>query len=278
MPAIIDLHAHSTRSDGVLAPAQLVSRAVGNGVSLLALTDHDTMDGLAEARNAAMHTGLKLINGVEISTTWNGRTFHILGLDINPLEPTLADGLARLRAFRVWRAEEIARRLARAGIPEPLNGARSFVKGAIVSRSHFARYLVSIGKAKDFRRAIKRWLVKGGPGHVPGDWAELNEVVGWIRRAGGLPVIAHPARYRLTRTKLKYLIDAFVGSGGLGIEVLSGSHSLKEAQGFSGMAQRYGLLASVGSDFHSPDECWMDLGGLPELPKGCQPVWERFAA
>jgi predicted metal-dependent phosphoesterase TrpH len=251
-------------------------RARTAGVSLLALTDHDTMDGIAEARTAAQATCVRLIPGVEISANWGGRTVHILGLGVDPSAPELAGGLARLQAYRLWRAEEIGRLLARAGIIGALEGARSIAKGRLVARTHFARFLVQGGYAQTVRDVFKHYLVKGKPGHVKGEWARMEETVAWIRGAGGQAVIAHPGRYRFTRSKMLRMIREFREQGGEGLEVISGSHSRDEIHVFARHAREQGMLASAGSDFHGPDNPYLDVGRLPSLPAGCRPIWEAW--
>lgn len=276
MTILYDLHSHSTASDGTLSPAALVECARQQGVDVLALTDHDVTDGLDEARQAARVAGLRLIDGVEISVTWHGVTIHIVGLNIDPGHAGLQAGLARLREFRAWRGEEIARRLEKKGIPGALEGAQAFSNGQILSRTHFARFLVEQGHAKDMRKVFGKFLTHNRPGYVPGEWATLAEAVGWIRAAGGEAVIAHPARYRLTATRLRALIEAFMDCGGTALEVVSGSHSAGDVQGMAQYAQRYGLLASQGSDYHGPEQSWLALGRMPSMPVGCTPVWTRW--
>lgn len=271
-----DLHTHSFYSDGQLAPDDLVARAASNGVEVLALTDHDSTEGLAEARGAAQTHGIELVAGVEVSVTWNHRTVHIVGLGIDPAYPALQKGLRRLREFREWRAEEIGRRLGKAGIEGATEGARRFSCRGLVSRTHFAQHLVAAGHAPDIRRVFKRYLVQGKPGHVPGQWAALTDAVGWIRAAGGQAVIAHPARYKLSSTRLYRLLEEFREAGGEGIEVVCGSHSRDDAFRFAHLAGRYGFLASAGSDYHGPDNYFMDLGPLPPLPEGCVPIWQAW--
>jgi hypothetical protein len=273
MIATPDLHTHSTASDGTLAPSELIARAAGQGVEMLALTDHDTVAGLDEAAEAAQHNGIALVPGVEVSVTWGGRTVHIVGLDIDPSCRKLREGLAGLLAYREQRAAEIARRLERAGWPGALEGARAQAAGVLVGRTHFARYLVSRGAAKDVRGVFKHFLVAGKPGHVAGEWTTLEVAVGWIRAAGGQAVIAHPARYGFTRAKMRRFIDAFVASGGRGIEVVSGSHSRDDYFTFARWARETGLMASAGSDYHGPENPWIELGRLPPLPDGCDPIW-----
>ena len=270
-----DLHCHSIASDGTLTPAAVVQRAVEQGVTHLSLTDHDTLAGIAEAQVAADEAGLSLITGAELSAQWGGRTVHIVGLHLDTSNTDLLQGLQRQQGFRDWRGKEIARRLeSKAGIENAYEGAMAFVKGGLVSRSHFARFLVAEGHAKDFGAAIKRYLLKGKPGHVRGDWASLAEVVGWIRAAGGIAVIAHPARYNMTATKLRELIADFMEAGGEAIEVVSGSHTPGEVKTILGHALRFGLLASAGSDFHGPENNWIELGKLVQLPEACTPVWQ----
>jgi 3',5'-nucleoside bisphosphate phosphatase len=272
-----DLHTHSTASDGTLSPDSLMRRASGAGVQVIALTDHDTTDGLAEAQITADALGIRLIPGVEISVTWGGRTVHVVGLNIDPENPELQDGLSRLLAYRGWRAEEIGRRLAKQGIEGAYEGARAFSNGRLIGRTHFARYLVQQGRATDLRDVFSRFLVTGKPGHVPGEWATLEDATRWIRGAGGQAVIAHPARYKLTRTRLLKLLGELRECGGAGLEVVSGSHSRDEILTFASVAREQCLLASAGSDFHGPDNPWIDLGRLPALPAGCTPIWHDWA-
>jgi hypothetical protein len=273
---VYDLHAHTFYSDGALAPAELVARAAANGVQVLALTDHDVTDGVPEAQAAAQQAGITLVPGVEISVTWGGQTVHIVGLQSDITHPGLQAGLARLREFRAWRAEEIGRRLAKAGIPGAIEGARARAQRGLVSRTHFAQFLVAAGHAADVRSVFKKFLVHGKPGYVPGEWASLDEAIGWIRAAGGQAVLAHPARYKITATRLKKLLGEFRAAGGAAIEVVSGSHSRDDMFRFAQFAHSFGLLASSGSDFHGPQNYYMDLGPLPPLPDGCIPVWQTW--
>jgi predicted metal-dependent phosphoesterase TrpH len=271
-----DLHTHSLYSDGQLTPADLVQRAAANGVEVLALTDHDVTAGLDEAAAAARAAGIELVPGVEVSVTWNAQTVHVVGLCIDPAHTGLQQGLLRLREFREWRAGEIGRRLGKAGIADATAGARALAQRGLVSRTHFAQFLVAAGHAPDVRAVFKRYLVHGKPGHVPGQWAALDEAVGWIRAAGGVAVLAHPARYKLTATRLKKLLGAFRDCGGGAVEVVCGSHSRDDALRFAHLAQVYGLRASTGSDYHGPHNYYMDLGPLPPLPPGCTPVWSLW--
>jgi hypothetical protein len=275
---VYDLHTHTVYSDGALAPAELVARAAANGVQVLALTDHDVTDGVPEAQAAAQQAGITLVPGVEISVTWGTQTVHVVGLQVDIAHPGLQAGLARLREFRDWRAEEIGRRLAKAGIPGAIEGARALAQRGLVSRTHFAQFLVAAGHAADVRSVFKKFLVHGKPGYVPGQWAGLDEAIGWIRAAGGQAVLAHPARYKITATRLKKLLGEFRDAGGAAIEVVSGSHSRDDMFRFAQLARSYDLLASSGSDFHGPHNYYMDLGPLPPLPDGCTPVWQMWGA
>jgi hypothetical protein len=269
-----DLHSHSLASDGSLAPAGLVEAAHDAGIGVLALTDHDTTDGIDEAAGAARVLGMRLIPGAEISVTWQAQTVHILGLGLDTGNAELQAGLTRLRVFREWRAGEIGRRLARAGIGGALAGARALAQGRIVSRTHFARYLVEQGHAASVRDVFRRFLVNNRPGYVPGRWAALEEALSWIRAAGGVAVIAHPARYSMTASKLRRLVGEFRELGGAGMEVVSGSHTRDNVAAMAALCRNERLLASCGSDYHGPENCWLRLGELPDLPAGCTPLWE----
>ena len=272
----IDLHTHSTASDGRLAPAELIARAAQAGVNVLALTDHDGTDGLEEARIAAVNANVRFINGIELSVTWNKRTIHIVGLNFDPDYAPLKAGIRSLRAFRETRAREMAFKLEKAGIKGAYEGAKRFSGGKMLGRMHFANFLIDSGHAKNVRQVFKNYLVNNKPGHVTGDWATLEDAVAWITGAGGIAVIAHPARYKLTRTKLRKLIKDFMAAGGLAIEVVSGSHDINETKTMACHAHDFDLYASTGSDFHDPDFPWIKLGQLPSLPQQCKPVWDLF--
>lgn len=271
-----DLHTHSQRSDGTLTPSELMQRAHAAGVEVLALTDHDVTDGITEAQAAAAGLGMKLIAGVEISVTWRSQTLHIVGLNIDPGQPEMQQGLARLREFRQWRAEEIGRRLRKKRIEGAYEGAARLARGTIISRTHFARFLVDQGYVRGPQQAFRQFLSQGKPGHVPGQWAALAEAVHWITAAGGQAVVAHPARYKLSAGKLRQLLGEFRECGGAAIEVISGSHTPEANRHFAGVAAEHGFLASAGSDYHGPEKTWMDLGKLPPLPDGCIPVWQDW--
>lgn len=273
----VDLHCHSTASDGLLAPAALVERACARGVTLFALTDHDIVSGLAEARAAAEAKGLAFVDGVEISVTWRGTTIHVVGLRIDPRNPGLLRGLETVRGSRVRRARKMAEALEAAGIPGSFEGAMAHVENPeIVSRTHFARFLVERGYARDVRSVFHHYLVKGKPGYVAHEWAALGDAVAWIRGAGGVAVVAHPGRYKLSRADMRELLADFVACGGAGIEVVTGNHVPEQCAEFAAIARETGLLASRGSDFHGPGESKVELGALPQLPGDLQPVWRGW--
>ncbi|MDP1609750.1 MAG: 3',5'-nucleoside bisphosphate phosphatase [Sulfuritalea sp.] len=277
-PLNADLHCHSTVSDGLLSPADLVRRAHDNGVELLALTDHDELGGLAEARATADEVALRFVDGVEISISWgDDQTVHIVGLAVDPANVELNQGLRQIRNGRDERAGRMAAELDRAGIHGAYEGALRHVGNpALVSRSHFARYIVEQGHAKDVKSVFDHWLAKGKPGYVEHAWATLDDALRWIVGAGGIAVIAHPGRYRLSKAELRELFVAFKDLGGRGIEVLSGSNKDDEVREFSRIAREFGFLASRASDFHGPGESWIDLGKLPDLPEDLTPVWSQL--
>ncbi len=258
----VDLHCHSVVSDGTLAPTDIVERAHRNGVHVLALTDHDEVGGLADAQARAEAIGLRFVPGVEVSVTWGGETIHIVGLRIDYRDPELLAGLERTRTGRDGRAHEIAASLAAAGIPDAYEGA--------------LRYIVETGTCASIDEVFRRFLVEGKPGFVPHRWAKLPDAVGWIRAAGGVAVMAHPGRYRLSDLCMDAMLGEFVDAGGQGIEVVSGSHTPDQYGEYAAVAQRYGLAASRGSDFHGPGESRHDLGSLPPLPKSLTPVWHDW--
>jgi predicted metal-dependent phosphoesterase TrpH len=273
-----DLHCHSTVSDGLLSPMAVVRRAHGNGVALLALTDHDEVAGLAEAAAAAAETGMRFTNGAEISVSWgDDQTIHIVALGIDAGNEPLIRGLATVRGGRDSRAMSIAAALDKVGIHGAYEGALRYAGNpALISRSHFARYIVELGHARDVKSVFDWWLAKGKPGYVSHPWATLEDAMAWIHGAGGIAVVAHPGRCRLSRTELGEMLGAFKDLGGIGIEVISGSHSDCEMRENAHLARHYGLLASRGSDFHGPGESWIDLGRLPDLPPDLTPVWTRL--
>lgn len=273
----IDLHCHSTISDGLLTPAQLVERAALRGVETLALTDHDDIAGLTEARQTADAKNITFINGVEISVTWRGRTIHILGLNVDPEYKPLFNGLQAIRDGRTQRAHTIAAELEKIGIRNSFEGAFAHVgERGLIGRTHFARFLIEKGYAKDMKTVFKKYLVKGKPGYAHHEWAQLSEVIDWITGSGGKAVIAHPARYNLGKNVLLDLLDEFCTLGGAGIEVVSASHTQEQVDIFANHARARALLVSCGSDFHGPGESFYDLGQLPDLPGGCIPVWHDW--
>lgn len=273
----VDLHCHSTCSDGLLRPAEVVARAAERGVRMLALTDHDELRGLDEAHERASEMAITFIAGVEISVSWKGRTLHVVGLQIEPDNPHLAEGLARIRHGRHERAERIASSLEEAGIPGSLAGARAYVTNPdLVGRTHFARFLVDHGHARDVQSVFKKYLTAGKPGYVPHQWASLEEAVQWIKASGGLAVLAHPGRYKLDNGERESLLGTFTDLGGAAVEVVTGSHTPDQYAVWARLAQRFNLFASAGSDFHGPGESLRDFGELPSLPRGCTPVWDQF--
>ena len=272
-----DLHCHSRISDGTLAPAEVAARAKANGVELWALTDHDEIGGIAEARAAAAALGLPYITGVEISVTWAGKTIHIVGLGVDETNAALKQGLAHTRNGREPRARDMAERLATLGIADAFGGAMKYAGNPdLLSRTHFARYLVEIGRGESIQDVFKNYLVEGKPGYVPHRWSHLKDAVRWICDAGGTAIVAHPGRYKLSDMAFDEFINEFKQHGGTGIEVITGSHSPDQYVTYANVARRYGLLASRGSDFHGPDESRVDIGTLPPLPADLQPVWHDW--
>lgn len=272
----IDLHCHSNISDGVFTPAELVAHAAQHGVRVLALTDHDDTAGLQEALAAAKSHDMTLINGVEISVTWRKRTLHIVGLRVDPEYPPLAQGLKQIRDGRHKRAEGMAASLDKAGIHGSLEGAYRYAKQGIISRTHFARYLMEQGHANEMRKVFKKYLVKGKPGYFEHQWASLEDAVSWITESGGTAVIAHPGRYDMGRPTMLELMQEFRTLGGKAIEVVTGSHTVDQYQQYAHIAQMFGLQASQGSDYHGAGLSYMEMGRLPALPSGCQPVWQDW--
>ncbi|HYG31606.1 MAG TPA: 3',5'-nucleoside bisphosphate phosphatase [Methylophilaceae bacterium] len=276
MTSLIDLHSHSIVSDGLLTPAELVAHAASKGIRVLALTDHDDVAGLTEAEAAAAQHGITLVSGVEISVTWRRRTLHIVGLKIDPQSSSLVDGLAQIRAGRHIRAQGMAASLDKAGISGSLEGAYAYARQGIISRTHFAQYLVAQGHAPDTRSVFRKFLVKGKPGYFEYSWADLEEAVGWILESGGIPVLAHPGRYDLGRTNMLLLLEEFRALGGVAIEVVTGSHTTDQYREFARLAHQFSLKASLGSDYHGPGHSYLDMGRLPALPADCVPVWQDW--
>ena len=278
LPLNADLHCHSVISDGTLTPEQLAERAKANGVHLWALTDHDELGGQRRAREAASALKMDYLAGVEISVTWMGETIHIVGLGIDAEHVGIIEGLRLTRDGRGNRAKLMAEQLLKAGIPGAYEGALHFAGNHdLISRTHFARFLVEQGVCRNTEHVFKNYLIEGKPGYVPHQWAKLDDAVSWIMAAGGVAVIAHPGRYsRLNAMQMDELYKHFKDIGGLAIEVITGSHSPDQYKIFAKIAQQYGFLASRGSDFHDPNESHIDLGNLPHLPDHLTPVWSAF--
>jgi predicted metal-dependent phosphoesterase TrpH len=273
-----DLHCHSVVSDGTLTPEDLARRAHGNGVELWSLTDHDEVGGQQRAADAAQSLGMKYLTGTEISVTFIGKTVHIVGLGFNAEDANLREGLLRTRGGRGQRAQEMAASLAQIGIRGAYEGALKYAGNhELISRTHFARFLVEVGACKDTNEVFRKYLTEGKPGFVEHRWATLRDAVSWIRQAGGVAVIAHPARYGFTANEEYALFTEFKLHGGQGVEVVTGSHTTAEYQTYANMAREFELAASRGSDFHSPDESHTELGTLPFLPGNLTPVWELLA-
>ena len=273
----VDLHCHSNVSDGLLPPEQVAARAKANGVDVWALTDHDEIAGVAAAREAAQDCGMRHVAGVEISVTWAAQTVHIVGLCIDETNQVLVDGLAATRNGRERRARDIAAALEKVGIPDAFEGALRHVGNPdLMSRTHFARYLVERGYCTTTKEVFRNYLSEGKPGYVPHRWATLAEAVGWIRGAGGVAVIAHPGRYQYSDVQFAALFDEFKQLGGAAIEVTTGSHTPDQYEEYARVARYYGFRASIGSDFHGPGESRVDLGHLPPLPSGLVPVWHDW--
>lgn len=275
---IADLHSHSQCSDGELPPAGVVARAVKRGVQLLALTDHDTVDGVADARAAAVAAGLRFVAGLELSCRWEGHDIHVVGLDVDSEHPALLAGVARQQDARHQRGRLIGERLAKAGVPGCWEQACELAGNGHPGRPHFARALVAMGAARDIEHAFNRYLKQGQVAYVPTDWATIEEAVGWIRAAGGVAVIAHPARYKLTRSKLRRLVTQFAAAGGGALEVQLPGQQPNQVQAMVLLANQFGLAGSVASDYHGGSTPWADLGAAGELVSGVRPVWELFRA
>ncbi len=272
-----DLHCHSVVSDGTLTPEELAERAYANGVRLWALTDHDELGGQARAKVAAKALGMDYLSGVEISVTWMGQTIHIVGLGIDAEHAVILEGLRHTREGRSNRAQMMADQLLKVGIPGAYEGALHFAGNhQLISRTHFARFLVEQGVCRDTEHVFKNYLIEGKPGYVPHQWANLDDAVAWIKAAGGVAVIAHPGRYKFNAMQMDELFKHFKDIGGVAIEVITGSHSPDQYKTYGKIAQQYGFLASRGSDFHDPHESHIDLGALPHLPDHLTPVWSLF--
>ncbi|MDO9106030.1 MAG: PHP domain-containing protein [Methylovulum sp.] len=270
---LYDLHCHSTASDGALSPTEVVLRAHRHGVTALALTDHDTTAGLAEAQACAATNGVKLIPGIELSTLWQNQCFHIVGIGIDPEYPPLAEATVNLQNTRLERAEKIAEKLAKKRIPGAMDAVKKVAGEGMITRSHFAHFLVSQHHVDTEQEAFDRYLAKGKPAYVATPWADMTLAVSWITESGGIAVLAHPLRYKLSANSMKRLLTAFKTAGGQGIEVITGRINNDEISRAATLAVRFELAGSTGSDFHCPDQ-WVELGRLAPLPVHVKPVWE----
>jgi predicted metal-dependent phosphoesterase TrpH len=271
---IYDLHTHSHFSDGTLSPAELVQRAVDHGVDVLAITDHDCIEACHV--DAAAGKDIRLVHGIELSTHWENTGIHVVGLDFDPHSDVIQRAAAQQAEARQQRAEQIAERLEKQGISDALDGASTYAAGSYLGRPHFAQHIVASGKAKNLQAAFRQYLGAGKAGDVKHHWADLPQTVEWIRAARGIPVLAHPLKYSLTRSKLKRLLQAFKGLGGRGVEVISGQQTPDQTRSIGSLCAELDLLASCGSDFHSPGSLWAELGRFPALPASLTPVWESF--
>lgn len=271
----VDLHAHSYYSDGELAPSDVIKIAVENGLDAVALTDHDSTDGLIEAKQAADSYGIQLIPGTEISASWRYKDIHIVGVGIDPAQADLAEGLQHHQQLRRDRAKAIGDCFEQIGIQGAFEAASQLAGKGLIARPHFARFLVDAGHCKDMGTAFRKYLRRGKPAYVKTAWRPLEEVIGWIKNAGGIAILAHPCRYQLTSTQLRHLLQDFVEAGGEGIEVVTGNQTLNDTQHVARLCKDYKLLASRGSDFHGPSSR-AELGKMAQLPLSCTPVWSRL--
>ncbi len=272
-----DLHCHSDRSDGALAPHEIALRAAQNGVQLWALTDHDELSGIAQARSAAAQTDMRFIAGVEVSVTWGGETIHVVGLNVDETNAGLVSGLQRTREGRDGRGRQMGQMLEAVGIKDAYEGAMSIASNpSLLSRTHFARFIVSQGYCDSIGEVFQKYMTMGKPGYVEHRWARLSEAVEWIKGAGGVAVMAHPGRYRVSENNLHVLLDEFKQCGGQAIEVVCGSHTKDQYRRFGLLAKQFDFEASRGADFHAPNESHCELGSLPPLPDWLVPVWHQF--
>ncbi|WP_198243530.1 PHP domain-containing protein [methane-oxidizing endosymbiont of Gigantopelta aegis] len=274
MTEIYDLHCHSTASDGALSPSQLVQRASEHGVTTLALTDHDTLKGLSEAQIMADALGIQLIPGIELSASWEKKCLHIVGLGIDPQHPALIDGIKQQQQIRIDRATKIAEKLAKKRIEGVFEAVCATAGSDMVTRLHFAQYLLQQEYVTSLQDAFDKYLGQGKSAYVSTRWATLEQTVSWITASGGIAVLAHPLRYKLTSSWLKRALTAFKQVGGRGIEVVTGQSSIDDIQRSLQLAKRFDLLASQGSDFHNPDNPWVELGRLAPMPAGIKSVWK----
>jgi predicted metal-dependent phosphoesterase TrpH len=271
----IDLHTHTNASDGALSPSELLERAVAQGVTSLSITDHDSVDAYASLSGENAEK-INLIPGIELSTSWCGRNIHVLGLNIDPYNHDLANGILAQKAARQHRAEKIASRLRKVGIPDLLGKVLQVAGDSTIGRPHFAEILVAEGAVTNLSQAYKKYLGNGKPGDVRQYWASMSEVVDWIRSAGGTAVLAHPGHYKLTNTKMRALGKDFVASGGQSIEVCNGVQSETLTRKLAQLCDDLKLSASCGSDFHNSNNAWSEVGRFSPLPASCNPIWENW--
>jgi predicted metal-dependent phosphoesterase TrpH len=272
-----DLHNHSTCSDGLLTPTQLIELAARTGTDAIALTDHDNIDGLAEAEAAAKDAGIGFVPGVEISVSWGDTTLHVVGLKIDPGAPALRAGLASIRGGRMDRAKRIAQALGKLGFPDTFEAAYALAANeTLLSRTHFARHLVERGAVKDMQQAFDKYLAKGKPAYVSHRWASLEDALAWILASGGTGVLAHPGRYDLKPMMRHEMLSQFKALGGTAIEVVTGSHRPEQYATWQRLAKEHGFLASRGADYHGPGESPCEPGRLPPLHASLTPVWSKF--
>jgi predicted metal-dependent phosphoesterase TrpH len=274
-----DLHSHSTYSDGALTPRELMDRAHAKGVDVLSITDHDTIDAYGKTAPEVVDSyagKISLVAGIELSTQWQNTGIHVLGLNIDPASDAIKVAAQSQTGARLERARQISENLAKQGIDDAFNEVRKLAPGDYIGRPHFAQHIINTGKAKSMQAAFRKFLGKGKAGDVRQHWADLPQIIQWIRDANGIAVLAHPLKYKLTRTKLKRLLDSFTDAGGQGMEVVSGQQLPQQTAGMAELCQDRNLLASCGSDFHFPDKPWAELGVFAPLPANVTPVWERF--
>jgi len=271
---IFDLHSHTVYSDGVLTPPDLISRALEKQVDVLAITDHDTIDAYRDLKLGG--ESIRLVPGIEFSTQWENTGIHVLGLNIQLESAAIHAGVEFQTNARLQRARRIGENLEKKCIPDAFAGAQELSQGGYIGRPHFAQYLVKIGKVNSIQAAFKKYLGDGKPGDVRQHWADLPQIIQWIRDADGIAVLAHPLKYKMTRSKLKRLIDGFIGAGGQGMEVVSGQQTSQSTTDMARLCEHKNLLASCGSDFHLPGKHWGELGVLAPLPAYVTPVWDRF--
>lgn len=271
---IYDLHSHSTASDGILSPTALVQRAVEQGVGVLALTDHDTVSGVAEAKKAAAELPIQLISGVEISILWHDKSIHLAALNVDETHPALTTLLKKQAELRQARAEQIGEKLKKAGIANAYEGAKKLANGE-VTRAHYARFLLAEGYVRDEEHAFKRYLGIGKAAYVKPIWCSLEEAIEVTHAAGGLICVAHPLRYKLTARWVRQLISEFKQAGGDGLEVAGCAQTPDQRQLLARWANEFELYASAGSDFHYPAG-WIELGKGLTLPESVTPIWTQF--